>query len=267
MQRVVVIGAGHMGLAVARGVRRHLPRVRLEVVEAAAERAVAVGAELGLTVSGRYCPEPDDLILLAVPPQVFPGFAGKCAPGTYDKASAVVSLMAGVDLATVAMLLGTDRVVRAMPNAAAEVDAAMTVLCRGAGVTDAAVADAVRVLSAVGRVAEVADESLLDEATAVAGGGPAFTALFAQALTGFATEAGFTGDQARLMAAQVLLGTARLLTENGGRTPQEVWHSVMTPGGTTEQGVRSLREAGFEALVREALGRSAERARELGRGE
>ncbi|MFI9773448.1 pyrroline-5-carboxylate reductase [Streptomyces sp. NPDC051956] len=263
MQRVVVIGAGHLGSVIATGLSDRLPGDRLAVVEVSQARAAALSRALGtqVTTDPGYRPEPADLVVLAIPPQAFPGIAAAQAPGTFTDCT-VVSVMAGVDIPTLSARLGTARVVRVMPNTAAAVHEAMTVLCPGRGVARSELAAVERVLTALGRVATVHDESLMDAATAVCGGGPAFLAYVAEAFTDFAEHTGFTTGQARVMAAQLLRGTAGLL-ESGTHTPRQLYRQVMTPGGTTERGMSVLQEAALQDAVRSALARAAHRAGEL----
>ncbi|MGY0488147.1 pyrroline-5-carboxylate reductase family protein [Streptomyces sp. WG-D5] len=263
MQRVVVMGAGHMGSLIAAGVRRSLPGTRLAVVDVSPAHIARAREAWGVEATPRYAGEPGDLVVLAVPPQAFEALAAAAPPAAYADAT-VVSVMAGVGLGTLTARLGTTQVVRAMPNAAAEVGAGLTVLCPAADVTDARAAAARRVMGTVGAVVETHDEAALDAATALCGGGPAFTACFAQELVAYASEAGFDAATARVMAAQLLIGTARLLTE-ADRSPEDVQRAVATPGGTTEQGLRALRDGGLAGTVRTALDRSAARSRELGR--
>ncbi|MFF9814681.1 pyrroline-5-carboxylate reductase [Streptomyces sp. NPDC014006] len=260
-QRIVVVGAGHMGSVLVQGLRATMPQVPLTVVEAAEERAAALRAE-GVQTAPQYRPEPSDLVLLALPPQALDSFADTTAPGTFREVT-VVSVMAGVPIAVLSRRLGAPRVVRAMPNMASQVFQGMTVLCAGPGVAPAEAARAEGVLGSIGRVLAVSDEALLDDATALAGGGPAFVAYVAKAFRDFAEAAGFTDEQALDVTCQVLRGTADLL-ERTGQDPEQVYRSVMTPGGTTEQGILALEEHDLHGILVTALRRAARRARELG---
>lgn len=264
-QRIVVVGAGHMGSVLVRALRTTMSEVPLTVVEAEPERAAALRAE-GVPTAASYEPAPDDLVILALPPQALGPFAAAQPPGTFRDVT-VVSVMAGVPIATLTERLGAPRVVRAMPNVASQVSQGMTVLCAGPGVAPTEAARAEGALGTIGRVLAVSDEALLDDATALAGGGPAFVAYIAKAFRDFAEAAGFPADQALDLACQVLRGTADLL-ERTGQDPEQIYRSVMTPGGTTEQGIRALEEHGLHDILVDALRRAAGRARELGgRGE
>jgi pyrroline-5-carboxylate reductase len=110
---------------------------------------------------------------------------------------------------------------------------------------------------------EVAHEALLDPATALCGGGPAFVAYFADAMQDFALASGFGADNARRMTLQILRGTAALIAASG-KQPSRICSEVMTPGGTTERGIACFDEFGVRHAVREALARASARSGELG---
>ena len=262
--RVVVIGAGHMGTAIIAGLQEKDAELRVDVVEIAAPRVRLIGERFGITARSRYEARPGDTVILAVQPQQFEGFAAASPDGVFASEGALlISVMAGVGIASMTSLLGTPKVIRAIPNTPSEVSQGMTVMCCAPAVTEVEAERAEYLLSAVGRVLTVADEALIDDATALCGGGPAFVAYLADGLADFAVKAGFDPAQARLMACQVLRGTADLM-ESTGREAEELCREVMTPGGTTEQGVFHLRERGVRDALVEALRRSANRSRELG---
>ncbi|MFD7448849.1 pyrroline-5-carboxylate reductase [Kitasatospora sp. NPDC059827] len=262
VDRVVVIGAGHMGTAIISGLLRRTPDLPLEIVETAESRARLLHAEFGLEPVARYRPQPGDAVVLAIQPQAFEGFAADQEAGAFEGAL-VISVMAGVSIAAMTALLRTDRVVRAIPNTPSEVAQGMTVLCPGATVPVADVRTAERLLSSIGRALTVRDEALIDDATALCGGGPAFVAHIAGAFIDFAVTAGFDRAQARSMTTQVLRGTAELL-DSTEHSPEELCRQVMTPGGTTEQGIFHFQELGLQSVLVGGLTRSADRSRELG---
>jgi pyrroline-5-carboxylate reductase len=259
--RVVVIGAGHMGTAIIAGLVKNGGDLPLVVVETAESRRQAVRAEFGIETRRFYEPGPTDLVVVAVQPQQFEAFARTRSAGDFDHAL-VVSVMAGVTISAMTALLGTERVVRSIPNTPCEVSEGMTVMAAGAAVTSDDVVLAERLLAVLGRVLTVSDEALVDDATALCGGGPAFVAHIAGAFAEFAVAAGFQPGQARLMTCQVLRGTAALL-ESTARSPEELCDEVMTPGGTTEQGILFYREKRLREILVEGLNRAAERSREL----
>ncbi|MFF0384092.1 pyrroline-5-carboxylate reductase family protein [Streptomyces sp. NPDC004286] len=259
MERIVVVGAGHMGSVIVRGLLDGLPGVEVVVVEPSADHRTSPDSRAEMTSA--YHPRPDDLLILAIPPQAFDSFADSLPRGACARAT-VVSIMAGVRLETLASALGTRTVLRAMPNLAARVGQSMTVLCPGDQVPPGGVERAKRALSVIGKVLVVQDESLLDAATAVAGSGPALVAYLAQSFTEFALGAGFDAADALLLTSQVLRGTADVLAEPGV-TPESLYQQASTPNGTTAEGIATLREHRVGESVRAALEATMERAREL----
>src|SRR5260221_4876570 len=151
MRRVVVIGAGHMGSVLIGGIRTNEPDLALSVVEPSEERADTVRRELHVPVHPEYEGQPDDLVILAIPPQAFTEFATQQPAGTFAEAT-VLSVLAGVSLATLTDRLGTARTLRAMPNIASEVAQGMTVLCRAEAVPDDTLTFTELVLASIGRV-------------------------------------------------------------------------------------------------------------------
>ncbi|MGA5647856.1 pyrroline-5-carboxylate reductase family protein [Streptomyces seoulensis] len=259
MERIVVVGAGHMGSVIARGLLDGMPQVQVVIVEPSADHRATLDSRAEAVAA--YEPRPDDLLVLAIPPQAFDSFADGLPPGACARTT-VVSIMAGVRLETLTSALGTGRVLRAMPNLASRVGQSMTVLCPGEQVPGAGVDRAKAALSVIGKVLVVQDESLLDAATAVAGSGPALVAYLAQSFTDFARGAGFTPDDALLLTTQVLRGTADVLAEPAV-TPQSLYQQASTPNGTTAEGIATLREHRVGESVRTALEATTERAREL----
>ncbi|WP_329018421.1 pyrroline-5-carboxylate reductase family protein [Streptomyces sp. NBC_01601] len=259
MERIVVVGAGHMGSVIVHGLLDGLPHLEVVIVEPSAQRRASLDSRA--EVAAAYEPRPGDLLVLAIPPQALESFADGLPPKACADAT-VVSIMAGVRLETLASTLGTGAVLRAMPNLAARVGQSMTVVCPGPRVPPEAVQRTERALSVIGRVLAVEDESLLDAATAVAGSGPALVAYLAQSFTDFARGAGFDAPDAAVLTSQVLRGTAEVLAEPGV-TPESLYREASTPHGTTARGIATLREHRVGESVRAALEATAERAGEL----
>ena len=260
--RIVVVGAGHMGRAIVVGLQKEAPETPIDIVEISESRIRLIGEEFGIDSRSKYEPEQGDVVIVAIPPQAFEEFCAAQSPEAFAE-SLVVSVMAGVSIAAVERGLGASRVVRTIPNTPSEVSRGMTVLCPGTSVTDGEISLAEQVMSVIGKTVTVRDEALVDDATALCGGGPAFIAHIAGSFIDFAVKAGFDRGQARLMTTQVLRGTADLMDVTG-REPEEMCRQVMTPGGTTEQGIFHFRDNGLHDLLVEGLDRSARRSRELG---
>ncbi|MGX4737278.1 pyrroline-5-carboxylate reductase [Kitasatospora griseola] len=262
-RRVVVIGAGHMGATILAALHEGRPGTPLAVVEPDPQRARPLAERTGAEALDVYKPEPGDLVIIAIPPQAFDGFVQAQPPRAFTDAL-VVSVMAGVPLDRLASGLGTPRVVRVMPNMAAQIREGVSVVCPASDVPQAD-RDLVRAaLTAIGEVVTIDDESLLDVATALNGGGPAFAAYLLEPFLGYAIDAGFAEDQAQAMVYQIFLGTVDMLKRTG-QSPADLYRSVATPGGTTAQGIDVLEGQNLQATVDSALRAAADRAKQLSR--
>jgi len=264
--RIAIIGGGVMGKAFCQaliGGALSAPE-RIFVVEPDAAKRASLTAEMGV----RSSPVAGEdvvgagLLLLAVKPQVFPTAAAQLK-GHLRPESLVLSIMAGLPVATIARGLGHQAVVRAMPNAAAGLRQSMTVWYASPAVDGGLRDVAARALSAIGLTTEVKEESLLDAATAVSGSGPAYVCMLVEAMIEGAVACGFAREVARCLAVQTLAGTAALLSQPGAH-PALVRESVTSPAGTTAAGLLALEARGMRAAVVEAILASQRRAKELG---
>lgn len=259
--RVIVVGCGHMGLAIVRGLIGSGQGQQLTGVEVSAARRAELAGIDGIHLEADLRIAAGDTVVLAVPPQVFGDFAvterHRFAPDT-----PVISVMAGLTAGRIAAALGTGQVVRAIPNTPSEVFEGMSVYYAGPQVAPATVERAERLLRSIGKVLRVDTETQVDDATALCGGGPAFVSYIVDAFCQFGAERGFTEAASREMAVQVFGGTAALIADSG-KPPMQLCREVMTPNGTTERGIAAFDAAGLKASVRAALAASAHRSREL----
>ena len=201
-------------------------------------------------------------VVLAVKPQhadlVLPGLA-RFAPG-----AVLVSIMAGRPIAGIRGVLGGASVVRAMPNTPAAIRQGITVAVAGPGVQDGQRALADALLSAVGEVAWLEDEALLDPVTAISGGGPAYVFLLAELLERAGLDQGLPPELARRLARVTLAGSGALLAAS----PEDaaaLRRAVTSPNGTTERALAVLMdEAAWPHSIGGAIEAATRRSRELG---
>lgn len=185
-----------------------------------------------------------DVVVVSVRPEDWPGL-GLRAGGRL-----VLSFMAGVGLDTLAQSGG--RIVRAMPNAAAEIGASYSPWVAGPGVTDADRAAVARVLGAIGTGEELPDEGQIELMTALSGSGPAYPALLAQAMLGFLSARGVAPDVAARAVEATVCASARLLEGQVAAAPSLV-QTFIAYRGTTCAGLEAAEAAGFTAAVHAAL--------------
>ena len=201
-------------------------------------------------------------LLLLVKPKDAERALAELAPH-FREQHRLVSCVAGLPTAFIERALpGGARVLRAMPNVAAEVRASATGLAAGAHVGPEDIAAATHLLEAVGTVVVVAEDRL-DAVTAVAGSGPAYFFLLMEALLEAAASLALPTGVAERLVRQTALGAA-LLASSSPRTPGALRESVTSPGGTTAAALEVLRSARFTPAMGDAVRRAAVRAAELG---
>ena len=203
-----------------------------------------------------------DVVVLAVKPQMLPAVLSEL--GQILAHALVISIAAGVTIRTVAeQIAGAMRVVRAMPNIPALVQEGMTALALGSAVSEDDSRLARRVFEVVGRVVLV-EERLMDAVTGLSGSGPAYIFQAIEALADGGVMMGLPRQTAELLAAQTVLGSARLVLESGVH-PAQLKDRVASPGGTTIAGLHQLEQRGFRATLMAAVEAATIRSKELGR--
>ncbi len=200
-------------------------------------------------------------VLLAVKPQVLDAVLAALRPAIEGRL--VISIAAGVPIAKYEAALGKDTaIVRVMPNILCTVGAASSAYCANESCSGDQVELVKALLDSVGVGVAVA-EPLLDAVTGLSGSGPAFVALVIEALIDGGVLAGLPREQARELAVQTVLGTARWLQESG-ESPSALKDMVTSPGGTTIAGIRALEDGGVRAGLMAAVVAATKRSRELG---
>lgn len=203
------------------------------------------------------------VVVLAVKPQVLPGILA----GVKEFARPwhlIISIAAGVPLATLEAAFPESRVIRVMPNTPTLVGAGMAALAPGTGITPDDLALALELFQAVGQ-AVVVEERLMDAVTGLSGSGPAYVAVFIEALTDGGVKMGLPRPLAHAMAVQTVLGTAKLCQEEELH-PAHLKDLVTSPGGTTIAGLHALESGAFRSVVMDAVTAAAVRSKELGEG-
>jgi pyrroline-5-carboxylate reductase len=200
------------------------------------------------------------VVVLIVKPNVVPVVAKDIA-GVLTPDHLVIVIAAGVSLGTVCEALGTDRVVRVMPNTPARVGASASAYCTGAGATEEDAALVEEMLGAVGICVRV-EEKHMDAVTGLSGSGPAYVYLAIEALSDGGVKMGLPRDVATRLAAQTVLGAAKMVLETGLH-PGQLKDQVATPGGTTIEGLHALEGAGVRRAFMDAVVAATEKAKRL----
>ncbi|MFC0012089.1 pyrroline-5-carboxylate reductase [Devosia nitrariae] len=264
---VMLIGAGKMGMALAQGwLKAGLAPSNLVLVDPKpSEATLALAEDYGLTLNAEAVGMHPNVLVIAVKPQVVDPVLEALRP-VVGPQTIVLSIAAGIGIAQLAQGLGTDRIVRTMPNTPAQVGKGMTGAVAGPGVDDANRRTADQLLTAVGKVAWFESEGDLDALTAVSGSGPAYVFHFVEALAEAGRRQGLTDAIAMELARQTVVGAAALMEADraSARTLRE---NVTSPNGTTAAALAVLMaEPGLTDLLERAVAAARQRSEELGRG-
>lgn len=259
------VGAGNMAAALVRGLlgeRVVTPEQLWATNRSNDARLAALRDRHGIAVtrSKREIAGAASILVLAVKPRDMSEVLREL-DGLVRADHLVISVAAGIPLRTIEAALPGAAVVRAMPNTSAAVQESATAVAAGAHAGPAHLATAETIFRAVGDVMTV-DEDLLDVVTGLSGSGPAYVYRLIEAMIHAGTELGLEGPLARRLAIQTLVGAARML-ETSREDPGALRERVTSPGGTTMAALRALEDRGFAAAIREAIGRAADRAREM----
>ncbi len=259
------IGAGKMATALIQGMLRAgtaaPEHISASDPVAAARGTLASESAVSVFDTNEEVVRRSNVLVLAVKPQSMSSVLDEIRESvTQDHL--VISIAAGVSLASMAVGLGVERrLARVMPNTPALVGEGASGYCLGpkALPTDEAIVRAC--MSSVGRAYAV-PESLIDAVTALSGSGPAFVYLMIEALSDGGVRVGLPRDVATALAAQTLLGSARMVLETGLHTGT-LKDQVTSPGGTTIAGVHALERGGLRAALIDAVEAAHRRATEL----
>lgn len=260
------IGVGNMGGALARAAARVLEPDALVLSNRTAEKAQALAEELGCrAASVDETARKSRFLFLGVKPQMMAGLMEQLAPilAAREDRFVLVSMAAGLTMERVRGLAGgAYPIIRIMPNTPVSVGAGL-IQYDHRDVTQQELKSFCHALSQ-GGLLDPLPEALIDAGSAVAGCGPAFADLFVEALADGGVACGLPRQKAQLYAAQMLLGSARLILESG-QHPGQLKDAVCSPGGSTIAGVRALERQGFRSACMEAVAAAFEKSAELGK--
>ena len=265
---LAVLGAGKAGEALISGVISSGWRKPGEIVATARhqEHLDGLAERYGIrtTLANAEAVQGAGIVVIGVKPQDIEGLLAEIG-GAITSDQMVVSIAAAIPRALIEKHL-SDRVpvVRAMPNTPMTVHEGMAGIAPGAHAGEEHLARAEEVLSSVGRAVRV-DEPYMDAITAVSGSGPAYFALLAESMIEAGILLGLSREVSTDLVVQTMLGTAKLLRDEGMH-PVELREAVTSPGGTTIAAIRELEQAGVRAAFLNAIQAAMERSKELAKG-
>ena len=263
-KKLAVVGGGQMGRALVGGLLagKVLTAEQICLVEPAAESRTwwqeqhpqVETAELDVAVAA------SDAVLLAVKPNILPLVTAHADKSW--QAKLIISIAAGISLDQLREWIGSERVVRVMPNTPSLIGQGASAYCCHGEVTQADRLWIQETLQCVGMAIEV-EESQMDAVTGLSGSGPAYVCMMIEAMADGGVLAGLPRGVALALATQTVLGTAKMIAETK-RHPAELRDAVASPGGTTIAAIATLEQNGFRGALVQAVAAAAKRSRQLG---
>ncbi len=266
-RKIGFIGGGKMGSALINGIlsRGLVSAGDITVSDVAQELLEGLKKEYGVCITGdnEKAVKGSDIVILAVKPQnmaeVLEGISG-----AVDKSRLIISIAAGISTGYIEGYLKKGvRVIRVMPNTPAMIGEGATAICAGANAKEEDISPARHIFEAVGITVSVKEE-LMDAVTGLSGSGPAYGFVIIDALADAGVNMGLSRDIALRLAAQTLLGAAKLCLK-GEKHPAQLKDMVTSPGGTTIAGLKAMEEGKLRATLMAAVEAATLRSKELGR--
>lgn len=262
-KKIGFIGCGNMGGAILFGALESgvLPKENAYVYDINPEMMKkAEGWGVNLCSDDEDVCAKSDIILLAVKPQNAAEALEMCKKALDGKA--MMSIVAGVTVERLQnMIDGTPRILRLLPNTPAMVFEGAFAVCSDNDFTEEELEIAKAIYGSIG-IIEMVPEKLIDAACALNGGGPAFVAMFIEAMADGGVKQGLPRATAYRLAAQTALGTAKMILETGMH-PGQIKDMVTSPGGTTIEGCEALERGGMRGAVIDCINKAAEKSKKL----
>lgn len=262
------IGNGNMGGALVKGACKKVDVKNVYLYDKSVALSKKLSDEYGCVVAkdsvdlAKKC----DYIFLGVKPQVMKSALSDIKDALAERKDSftLVTMAAGLSIDTIREYAGGDYpVIRIMPNTPVSVGEGMILYATTDNVSKETIDEFLTSMDKCGKFVKLA-EGLIDAGSAVSGCGPAYVDLFLEALADGAVACGVPRKDAYDMAAQMVLGSAKLMLESG-KHPGELKDAVCSPGGSTIQGVRVMEDGGFRGIVMEAVIAAFEKTKELGK--
>lgn len=257
--KIGIIGCGHMGSAIAKAL------ISKKVGKVFVSNPIKPHINAKWTTNNCEAVKNAAIILLTVKPDTVQIVLKEIKPALKPN-QILISIAAGIPLKKLAeWSQNHKKIVRAMPNLPAQIFSGMSVWKTSSSINKKEKQPVKNLLNSFGKEIEVKDEKLIDIATAVAGGGPAYTAAFLESMASVAEKIGFSKTDARLLSLQSVYGSV-LYIEKTGLDFAEVKNAVQTKGGTTEAGFKVLKKHNWQKILEKALLAGYKRTQKLSNG-
>jgi pyrroline-5-carboxylate reductase len=263
-EHLAFIGGGNMASAMISGLHTQgFPVHEIDVVEPFPEAQGRIKSQFAIDaqpLAGDFLAQAS-IVIWAVKPQSFKEAAQQVQAWTRNALH--ISVAAGIPSASIAHWLGTDRVIRTMPNTPALIGKGMTGLFARAGATESDRLHAENIVSGMGHYLWLDQEGLLDAVTAISGSGPAYMFYFMEAMTAAGADMGLTREQAYQLAVATFIGAGEL-ARSSHEPPEILRQRVTSKGGTTYAAITSMDDSHVKDLFAKALHAAHRRAQEMG---
>ncbi len=266
-KKIAIIGTGNMGEALVSGllVSGSSKAKNIICTDVRQYKLDAVKAKYKVRTTGNNLKAvaASDIIIYAVKPQIMASTLAETA-ARLDVSKLVISIAAGVPLAAMESCVSKDlRLVRVMPNIAAFVKEAATAIAAGSHATKEDVELTMEIFNSIGKCIFLKENYLMDAITGLSGSGPAYIFLIVDALADAGVKMGLSRQESLFLAAQTVLGAAKLLMETGEH-PGQLKDKVTSPGGTAIAGLATLESGGLRTTLINAVEAATLRSKELG---
>lgn len=261
---ICFIGGGNMATALIGGLlKRSYTAAQLRVVEINADNRLKLQNDFGVQATAELADgvSGSNVVVLAVKPQQLRVVCAQLAP--LLKGQLIVSIAAGIRASDIARWLGTENIVRAMPNTPALIQSGMTGLFALPTVDAVQREMAQSILNAVGNTLWLDDEAMMDAVTAISGSGPAYVFYFIEAMERAAMELGFAAHDARALSLETFLGAVKLASASKDEV-SVLRARVTSKNGTTERALLSMEANQVKQHIVEAVEVAAIRSKEMG---
>jgi pyrroline-5-carboxylate reductase len=266
-KRIAVIGSGNMGEALVSGMissKASAPE-HLTCTDIREAHLDTLIQKYGVhtTTDNVAAVASAEIVIYAVKPQLLAAVVAETADGL-DMSKLVISIAAGVPLAAIESCLNKQlRLIRAMPNIAAFVKESATAIAAGQNVLPGDIQLAQEIFDSIGKTIFLKENILMDAITGLSGSGPAYIFLIVDAMADAGVKVGLSRQDALFLAAQTVLGAAKLLIDTHEH-PGQLKDRVTSPGGTAIAGIHTLEKGGLRTTLINAIEAATQRSAELG---
>ena len=265
--KVLVIGAGNMGLTYAEGMSKSklLKKKNIMVLDKSEVKLEELNQMSHFDAFDKLddCVPKADIIFIAVKPYHAEALFKAIKPLVKPQ-QIIISIMAGVTIASIKEITGLNKIVRAMPNLPAKIGKGLTSYVISEEVSRIETLTVESLLDTTGKSIQVSNEQLIDASTGISGSGPAYVFYFMQSMMEAALQMGFSKNESTVLVSQTFSGAVELFNQSN-LSPNSWMEKVASKGGTTRAALDSMDDNNISELIKEAAFAAFNRAVELGK--